>query len=183
MYCNCLLQLTDRGNWNYLNATKELKVSTIAIIDSVKSWWLYTSQTPPKEPTDVVTSHCDVMTSRHDITCHHISWQSESAQVNRSETPKSHFSTWRHWPLTYDLDTQTCSRYCQDTPPYQLSCPYVERFSSERALTDGQTHRWTDRRVRIYTLDRWRGREKPNLKYHCHFIALFHWHEKCRLVS
>ncbi len=109
---------------------------------------MYTTHTPPKELTDIMTSHCDVMTSRRDTTCHDMTWHvmtKWSAQVNRSETPESYFSTWRPWPLTYDLDPQTRSRYCQDTPSYQLSRPYVERISRESVnrRTDTQMDRQT----------------------------------------
>ena len=79
---------------------------------------------------------------------------------------KLRFSTLRPWPLTYDLDLQTHSRYHRGTPLHQILGLYVKRFSRESAYQqmDRQTEGQMDRQDRFYTLDRWRGREKRKEK-------------------
>ncbi len=94
----------------------------------------------------------DVVTSCRDILCHHISWQNESIQVNQSETPKSHFTTWLPWHLTYDLGLDIIR-----VNPYTK---FWVRTSTVQPRESWQMHTQTDRRDRFYTLDRWRRREK-----------------------
>ncbi len=74
-------------------------------------------------------SCCDIITSRCNATWHHMTWPSESAQVNPSETSKITFSRWR--PLTYDL--QSHLRYCQGEALYQILGPYIKWFSRQSA--------------------------------------------------
>ncbi len=99
---------------------------------------------------------CDIMMSRHDNTWHLMSWQRVcmGQPIRSFENPR--FSTWRPWPLTYNLDLRTHARYYQGTYLYQILGPYFEPFSQESA--DRHTH--THRRDRFHTLDRWRGREQ-----------------------
>ncbi len=94
----------------------------------------------------------------HGIKCHDKMYLHNLQRSYHQKVRKSRFSTWRPWPLTYDLDLWTHLRYCQGQSLHQISGPYIERFSRENAnrRTDGQT----DRRDRFYTLDRLRGREK-----------------------
>ena len=88
------------------------------------------------------TSRRDIMRSHHNVTWHHMTWQSESAQVNPSETPEITFFNLA--TLTYDLDHRTPPRYTQGQSPYQIIGPYVKRFCSwERQLTDRRTHTQT----------------------------------------
>ncbi len=64
-------------------------------------------------------------------------WICTGQQIKNSKITFFNMAT-----LTYDLDLQSYSRYCQGQPPYQTMGPYVKRFSRERA--DRRTHRQTD---------------------------------------
>ncbi len=99
--------------------------------------WICTCQTS-KGSDHVTTTWCYMMSHCDTITpwchgCHAVkSWMSrrdvkvwcQIAQYVMTKwictckqsrnTKKIMFLTWRHWPLTYDLDLWTYPRYCQD---------------------------------------------------------------------
>ncbi len=101
---------------------------------------------PRAENNDIMTSnrdvtwHCDVMWHLGIIPWHHIR-PALCIQGLKSE------NCWNHifdlfWPLTYDLDLQTCPRYQQGHSLCQIFWAYVKRLGM-RALTHGHTHRHT----------------------------------------
>ena len=122
-------------------------------------------------PGDVITSQGDI-TWRHAVTSYdlvmshrdviwcHVTWQSESAKVHPLETLKIRLCdlvtlTFDPWPWPLNL-AEIISRSFA-TPNFVTLGQTVQPW--ERWLTDTQTHRFTDRRDRFHTLDRWRGRE------------------------
>ncbi len=101
---------------------------------------------------DVTWCH-DVMPWHNMPSCVMTKWICTRQPIRNSRIT---FSTWRPWPMTLTL------KLVQDIVkihPHTNFHIRMSNCSAVRALTDGQTHRWTDRRVRFYTLDRWRGRE------------------------
>ena len=96
-----------------------------------------------------MTSCRDVMTSHHNITSCHKTWQRESAQVNLSKTC---FSIWQPWPMTLTIGLM---RDVIKVNPYTRFWVPRSNSSAVRVLADGQTD-WRDQ---FYTLNRWRGRE------------------------
>ena len=53
------------------------------------------------------------------------------------------FTGWP-WPLTYDLEHQTCPRYYQGQPLYQISWPYVKRHNCRREVNSYIIALWED---------------------------------------
>ncbi len=110
--------------------------------------------------------HCDViqwghMTSRHhamtshDVMCQTIGQGLVSVNSNK-KTLKKTFLTWWPWPLTYDLEHQNCPRCHQGQSLYQISWPYIKRFSCESAnrQTHWHTHTYTHTHTHTHT---WTG--------------------------
>ncbi len=120
-------------------------------------WWLKWMKMPKRRcPCRIVPSlsvlsperpstHHDVVTLwRHDVT-----WVTSYVVAVNLHRPshqklqKSHFSIWRSWALTYDLDLQTHPRYYQGTLLYQILGPYIKRFSQESANRHTDAHTYT----------------------------------------
>ncbi len=82
----------------------------------------------------------------HGITCCHVTWQSEPAQVNSSENHFFQFSDLDLWPMTFKLIQRSTP------PPNFWSVGVGERWQTDAHT---QTH-WGDW---FYTHDHWRMRE------------------------
>ena len=100
------------------------------------------------------------VTSR-DITWHQVSWQNGSVQyLHRSHHKnKSESGDFHLWPATLIF------KLVWDIVIVKCPTKFWVRTSNSsvgRALTDKHTH--TDARDRLYTLDRWCGREWKNIK-------------------
>ena len=91
------------------------------------------------------------MTSRHDqmTSWHHTIGQDLIFVHSHQKILKMAFLTSWPWPLTYDLDQQTHSRYYQCQPLYQISWPCVKWFGCESANKQTHTHRHTNGSVSI----------------------------------
>ncbi len=90
---------------------------------------------------DIRTSRRDIMRSHHNVTWHHMTWQSESAQVNPSETPKITFFNLA--TLTFDLwpwPSNSSEIYLRSIPILNYRSVRETVRSWERQLTDRRTH-------------------------------------------
>ena len=78
------------------------------------------------------------------------------------------------WPMTFKFmwDTVNVTAFTK----FQIR---ISDGSAVRALIEGQTHRWTDRRDRFYTLEHWHGREKlhdfPDFSFHAILTIIGHF--------
>ena len=90
-----------------------------------------------------------VMTSFCDVTWHHRPGYFVRSLIRYQvlqirKTWKITFLTKWPWPLTYDLDHRTRSRFHQGQSLYQVSCPHANGLAL-RVLTNWQTDRHTER--------------------------------------
>ncbi len=118
-----------------------------------------THHTPFSKTCVLPTADCN----SRDVTCRHMTWQSEHTQVNPSENPKTTF---------FNLATLTFDLWPWPSNSFEILSTSIPptNFGSVHQMVQ-LWERWqTDTWNRFYTLDCWRGREWVFLNHDSYLV-------------
>ena len=132
----CIHSGLGHGQWNRLSVdTPSCDVPSLSVF----------SPKCCQRHQDIMLGH-RVMSWRHTVMSHTVMCHQKMDLCNlykwhHQKIRKSRFSKWRPWPVTYDLDLQTHSRYCpQGRCSLWISGSYLTKFSCESDERQTDTH-------------------------------------------